>query len=166
MKAILYARVSRDDLNCENQRLVLDNWYKMNAKDGDTFVYMKEEMSSRKTRPEKEKAIFAFRDGEADTIVVARLDRWARSLQELVLNVEEIVKGGGRFVAVSNGMNFQRDNYNATNQLMLQILGAFAQFEREIIRERTIEGLQRLRAEGKVLGHPKGQKNKPKLPPV
>jgi len=81
-------------------------------------------------------------------------------LQELVKDVEEIVNGGGRFVSVNNGFDFTKLTYNASQQLMLNIFASFAQFEREIIRERTLEGLARVKAQGKTLGRPKGAMDK------
>jgi putative DNA-invertase from lambdoid prophage Rac len=104
-----------------------------------------------------------FRSGEYDTVVVAKLDRFARSLQELVADVRYIVDNGGRFVAISNGMDFTKKQFNASQQLMLNIFASFAEFEREIIRERTIEGLARVRAQGKTLGRPR--KTPPANPP-
>ena len=105
MKVALYARVSRDDLHCENQLIGLRNWERQNRQEGDTFDYFTEEISSRKTRPVKENIVQKFRIGNYDTIVVARIDRWARSLQELVTNVQEIVKGNGRFISILNGFD-------------------------------------------------------------
>ena len=159
MKVALYARVSRDDLHCENQKLVLDEWCKRESVTDATYFF--EEVSSRKTRPEKEKVLQGFRRGDFDTIVCVKLDRFARSLQELIMDIEGIVNSGGRFVAISNGMDFQKKSYNASQQLMLNIFGAFAQFEREMIRERTLDGLARARAQGKKLGRPfkDGSKN-------
>lgn len=152
MKAILYARVSRDDLHCENQKKILLEWVERNGVK--EFNYVQEEESSRKTRPIKESVLKAFREGKADTVVVTRIDRFARSLQELVMDVEGIINQGGRFVSIMNGFDFDKKNYNASQQLMLNIFASFAQFEREIIRERTIEGLARVRAQGKKLGRP------------
>jgi DNA invertase Pin-like site-specific DNA recombinase len=158
MKVALYARVSRDDLHCENQKLVLDEWCKREGVLDASYFF--EEVSSRKTRPEKEKVLQGFRSGTFDTIVCVKLDRFARSLQELVMDIEGIVNSGGRFVAISNGMDFQKKTYNASQQLMLNIFGSFAQFEREMIRERTLDGLARARAQGRIGGRPK------KTPPV
>jgi len=153
VKVALYARVSRDDLHCENQKLVLDEWCKRESVANATYFF--EEVSSRKTRPEKEKVLQGFRKGDFDTIVCVKLDRFARSLQELIMDIEGIVNSGGRFVAISNGMDFQKKSYNASQQLMLNIFGAFAQFEREMIRERTLDGLARAKAQGKKLGRPR-----------
>jgi DNA invertase Pin-like site-specific DNA recombinase len=84
-----------------------------------------------------------------------KIDRFARSLQELIINIEEIINNGGRFVAIENGLDFDKLHYNGSNALMLHIFGAFAQFEREMIRERTLEGLARVKAQGKKLGRPR-----------
>ena len=160
MKVALYARVSRDDLHCENQCRTLENWTSHNTEDGiDYCADFKEEVSTRKTRPIKQQIMCDFRSGKFDTVVVTRIDRWARSLQELIMDVREIVDTGGRFVAILNGFDFSKSRFNASQQLMLNIFGSFAEFEREIIRERTLEGLARVRAQGKKLGRPR--KNKP-----
>jgi putative DNA-invertase from lambdoid prophage Rac len=149
-KVVIYARVSRDDLHCENQEKVLIEY--CNRNNIIDYIYLKEEMSSRKTRPIKEKIIQDFRTGIFDTIIVTRIDRFARSLQELVMDVEGIINSGGRFISIMNNMDFSKKNYNASNQLMFSIFSAFAQFEREIIRERTNEGLARVKALGRKLG--------------
>lgn len=153
MKVALYARVSKDDMFCENQKLMLYEYCKRNGIDNPS--YFQEEISSRKTRPEKEKLVQEMRKGTYDTVIVARIDRFARSLQELVMNVREIVDNGGRFISITNGFDFKRDSFNASQQLMLNIFASFAEFEREIIRERTLEGLARVRAQGKKLGRPR-----------
>ena len=106
MKPIYYARVSRDDLNCENQRIVLEDWHKKNGQG--EFIFLFEEMSSRKTRPVKDSIIQRFRKGDYDTIIVIRIDRWARSLQELTMDIRHIIDNGGRFVAIMNGFDFDK----------------------------------------------------------
>ena len=101
---LFYARVSRDDLHCENQKITLTEWAVRQGYALDSTNYLQEEETTRKTRPIKEEAINRFRKGLNDGIVVARLDRWARSLQEMVMDVEGIVNNGGRFVSVLNGI--------------------------------------------------------------
>jgi len=152
VKVALYSRVSRDDLNCENQNIVLKQWAAREGIPDADCQFFSESISTRKTRPVKEQVIKMFREGKIDTIAVVKLDRFARSLQEMVLDVEAVVNGNGRFVSISNGLDFSKKGYNASQQLMLNIFGAFAQFEREIIRERTFDGLARAKAQGKRLG--------------
>jgi len=161
-RIVLYSRVSRDDMNCENQKKVLlENLSRYGFTD---YEYFQEEMSSRKTRPVKDMIVRRFRKGDFNVIMVVRIDRWARSLQELVADIHEVVDKGGRFIAILNGFDFQKGSFNASQQLMLNIFASFADFEREIIRERTLEGLDRARAWGKVLGRPKGSKDKKPRP--
>lgn len=152
MKTLLYARVSKDDMHCENQKRILYDWC---TKQGisDT-IYLQDEISSRKTRPAKEEGIKLCRSGVVETVVVVRIDRFARSLQELVMDVRAIIDRGGRFVAIMNSFDFQKASFNASQSLMLNIFASFAEFEREMIRERTIEGLERAKAQGKKLGRP------------
>ena len=154
MKVALYARVSRDDLHCENQKIQLERW--ANKQDaGDTYEYFFEIETTRKSRPVKEHILGLFRQGIVGGVVCTRLDRFARSSIELALNVNEIIKGNGRFVCINNGFDFDKTHWNATQQLQFAIFAAFAEFERELIRERTLEGLARARAQGKKLGRPR-----------
>ena len=139
-------------MNCENQKRVLLDWATRNQLEYD---YFQEEMTTRKTRPIKEEVLRMYRDGTYSGIIVVRIDRFARSLQELVMDIEGIINSGGRFVSITNGFDFNKQTYNASQQLMLNIFASFAQFEREIIRERTLEGLERAKAQGKKLGRPR-----------
>lgn len=161
MKVALYARVSRDDLHCSNQKRILEDWALRN---NIQYDYFQEEQTTRKTRPIKESIIKCLREGIYETVVVVRIDRFARSLQELIMDIEGIINNGGRFVSINNGFDFQKKTYNASQQLMLSIFASFAQFEREIIRERTLEGLARVKAQGKKLGRPRNPQKQ--TPPV
>ena len=152
---LFYARVSRDDLHCENQKIVLAEWAMRQGYALNSTNYLQEEETTRKTRPIKEEALKRFRGGQNDGIVITRIDRFARSLQELVMDVESIIQNNGKFISILNGMDFEKKTYNASQQLMLNIFASFAQFEREIIRERTLEGLARARQQGKVGGRHK-----------
>jgi DNA invertase Pin-like site-specific DNA recombinase len=147
-------------LDCANQTAVLKSWTERNGFKPEECEFFTEVMSTRKTRPVKADLINRFRKGEFGTIVVTRIDRFARSSVELVQDIHAVVDAGGRFVSVMNGFDFQKGSLNASQMLMLQIFAAFAEFEREIIRERTLEGLARVKALGKHLGRPFGSKKK------
>lgn len=162
MKVALYARVSRDDLHCENQKLQLDRWVDLQKimRPGDEYEYFMEIESTRKSRPVKESIIKMFREGSIQGIACNRLDRFARSNIELIFNVNEIINTGGRFVSLKEGFDFDKAHWNAAQQLQFAIFAAFADFERELIRERTLEGLARAKAQGKTLGRRPGSKDK------
>lgn len=151
-KVACYCRVSRDDLNMQNQELILKKECLKNNWDA-TWFY--EQMSTRKTRPIKAELMRQLRDRRFDILMFLRIDRFARSTIELVMDVEELLDKGIRVISLQNGFDFSKKEYNSTQMLMLRIFSSFAEFERAIIRERTIEGLDRARAQGKKLGRPK-----------
>ena len=76
----------------------------------------------------------------------------------MVQDVQYLIENGGRFISIDNGFDFSK-KLSASQQLQFQIFAAFAEFEREIIRERTLEGLATARSKGKTLGRPR--KNPP-----
>jgi DNA invertase Pin-like site-specific DNA recombinase len=150
-KVAIYCRISKGkDQTNENQTLELERYAKAMNFDYEIF---EEEESSRKTRPIKNQV---FQDALAkkwDQILVMRLDRWARSLQELVNDIEQLRQGRVEFYSLKDNLKISY-NPTPTEQLTLNILGAIGQFERDIIRARTNEGLDRARANGKRLGRP------------
>lgn len=148
MRIAIYVRVSRSDLNLDNQIRQLEEYAKTK---GWEYKIFEETESSRKTRPIKEEVLNLLRQGKFDGVLVYKLDRWARSLQELIMNIEELKNRNKQFIVLTQPI----DTTNSAGMLMLQILGAFAEFEREIIRERTISGLDRARSQGKILGRPR-----------
>lgn len=148
MRVAVYVRVSRRDLNVDNQKLQLLSFVRSK---GWSFELFEEVESTRKTRPVKFDLMSRLRSREFDAVLVWKLDRWARSLQELIMEVNELVSRKVEFIVLTQPI----DTTNASGMLFLQILGAFAEFEREMIRERTIAGLDRARASGKKLGRPR-----------
>lgn len=154
MKVAIYIRVSRSDLNLDNQRLALEEYAKLKGYD---YTFFEEKESTRKTRPVKEEVLNLLRKGKFDGVLVYKVDRWARSLQELIMNVNEITDKGKFFVSITQPF----DTLGSSGRLMLNIIGAFAEFERDMIRERTMAGLDRAKASGKKLGRPFKVKKSP-----
>jgi DNA invertase Pin-like site-specific DNA recombinase len=149
MKAAIYCRVSKIDQNPENQKIELEQYAKAM---GYVYEVFEEQESTRKTRPIKNQIFQDAVERKIDMILVWKLDRWARSLQELINDLNVLQQNKVQFVSLKD--NIKLDD-NPGNMLMIHILGAFAQFERSIIRERTMAGLERARREGKILGRPK-----------
>jgi DNA invertase Pin-like site-specific DNA recombinase len=140
-KRIGYARVSTDDQNLDLQLDAL-------TKAGCDTVY-KEKMSGKTAdRPELEHCLKALREG--DTLVVWRLDRLGRSLQDLVRIVTDLEAKGIAFVSVSENLA----TGSASGKLQFHVFAAMAEFERNLIRERTNAGLKAARARGRVGGRP------------
>lgn len=151
-KIALYLRVSTSEQTCENQRIRLVEFAEKNNYSFDVY---EETESTRKTRPVKQALLAKLRQNQYKAVVVYKLDRWARSSTELILDTKELLDKGVGFISVSDNLDFS----TAAGKLHFQILSAFAEFERELIRERTIEGLRRAKMQGKVAGRPKGSKD-------
>ena len=116
-----------------------------------------EKESTRKTRPIKKEVFDKACKREFDCILIYKLDRWARSLQELINDFTILQNNKVEFRSLGENITLNQD---PRNMLMIHMLGAFAEFERAMIRERTMSGLARARAEGRVGGRPR------KTPPV
>ena len=153
MKVAIYARISRQDLNLENQlnplkrRAENERW---------EYAIFTETESTRNTRPIKEEVLRLLRNREFDGVCVYALDRWCRSVSEFSLELEEFEKRKIGFYSIREGFSFD----NAMGRAMAQLAMVFAQLERDLIRERTMAGLDRARAWGKKLGRPKGALDK------
>ncbi len=156
-KLALYCRVSTSEQTVENQKIRLIDYAKVNGYEYDIY---EEVESTRKTRPVKQALLAKLREHEYESVVVYKLDRWARSSTELILDTKELIDKGVGFISVSDNLDFS----TAAGKLHFAILSAFAEFERELIRERTIEGLRRAKIQGKVAGRPKGSKDSKKRP--
>lgn len=138
-----YARVSTRDQSLDLQ---LDALHKA----GCEKIYKETASGAMKERPELVKMITNLRKG--DTVVVYKLDRLGRSLQHLLELVGEIEKLGVSLVSVLDYIDTSTPN----GRLVFNIFSSLAQFERELIRERTMAGLAAARARGKNGGRPKG----------
>ena len=152
-KFAIYCRVSTEEQTTENQRLILVEYAERR---GFNYEVFEEVESTRNTRPLKQKLLVRLRAMEFDGLLVLKLDRWARSLRELTLEIEEVHAKGVTFISLNDSI----DMSTATGRLQFQILSAFAEFERNLISERTKEGLARARSQGKRLGRPPGSKDK------
>lgn len=151
-KVALYCRVSTQNQTTENQKIRLLQYATDNKLKYDLYDEVE---STRKTRPIKQAVLSKLRSGEYSAVIVFKLDRWARSSRELLLEIQELVDKGIGFISVSDNLDFT----SSVGRLHFQILSAFSEFERSLISERTKEGLIRARSQNKQLGRPKGSKD-------
>ncbi len=150
MKVALYARVSkRLDQTPENQLIALRTWAACTPNEI-VGEYVDEE-STRDTRPKKEELLKMLRLGMIDAVAFTSLDRWGRTMSELVMEMEEFAATGKSLISLKEGI----DLTTSAGRLMGNILASMANFERDRIRERTMLGLARARAQGKKLGRPR-----------
>ena len=147
----LYARVSTKDKeqNPENQLIRLREYCK--ARDWSFKEYVDFASGAKKDRPGL-KSIMSDLD-HLDGILVLRLDRFGRSLQNLLENLHQIRSRGKFFEAIDQGLKIS-EKKDPMNDFMLAILGAAAEFERELISERVRDGMARARNENKKIGRP------------
>jgi len=152
MKTAIYCRVSTHKQTNENQKGRLIAFAEEKGWDYEVF---EEVESSRKTRPVKQELLQKLRKGVYEQVVVYKLDRWARSSRELLLEIQELCDKGIGFLSLSDNLDFS----TSAGRLHFQILAAFSEFERNLIAERTIEGLARSKMQGNKLGRPFGSKD-------
>jgi DNA invertase Pin-like site-specific DNA recombinase len=142
MPKIGYARVSTDEQDTLSQLAAL-------RADGCATVFEDTASGGSRDRPNLRRAIDKVRVG--DTLVVVRIDRLARSLSHLLEIVETLRTKGAYFRSILDPI----DTSSAQGMLMTQMLGAFAEFERALIRERTKAGVRAAVARGAIPGNPK-----------
>jgi len=156
MKAGLYLRVSTSDQTTLNQELELKRYCEINRIE--IFkIYRDEGVSGAKTsRPQLDLLLQDMRNKCFDCVLVWKFDRLGRSTAHLLQVLEELKNKGIRLIATSQNI----DTSTPMGKFFFVILSGFAEMEREIIRERIKLGLDRRRKQGKVMGRPKGSKDK------
>ena len=148
MKVAIYARVSRTDQVLENQLIPLKKYCERMEYDYEVFI---EKESTRKTRPVQWDLYNRLLRKEFDGLIIYKFDRWARSTKELIDHMENLVEKKVMVYSLSENIDLS----TSMGKAMLTIIAAFAQLERDIIRERTLAGLARAVAQGKKLGRPR-----------
>jgi putative DNA-invertase from lambdoid prophage Rac len=111
---------------------------------------------ARNDRPGLRRVLEAVRRGRVDAVVVWKLDRFGRSALDLLANVRELEASGVRFLALSQGIDV-RPGGDAMSRLLLTMLAAVAEFERDLIKDRTRLAMDRVRREGTRSGAPVGR---------
>src|SRR4026208_2094587 len=107
---------------------------------------------SKDSRPALDRLMKDARGRRFDVVIVARFDRFARSVSHLLRALEEFNHLGVNFVSLSESV----DTSTPMGKMIFTVLGAVAELERNLIKERVHMGLSRARKEGKQLGRPKG----------
>ena len=145
----LYARVSTHDQ--QTLPLQIRAMREYAAKRGWTIVAQMKEVGSGAAQRERRSALIAAaRRREIDVVLVWRLDRWGRSVADLVSTLQELQHLDVAFVSLTEAL----DLTTPAGRAMAGLLAVFAEFEREILRERVCAGLTHARQQGKRLGRP------------
>lgn len=144
-KVFAYVRCSTDRQDCARQKTAIEGWARSQGTDIDRWF---EEYRSGKdlSRPEFQDMLGHLR--EDDTVVVSELSRISRSLRDLLNITDGFKEGHIEFVSVRENIELG----SASGKLMLSLLGSFAEFERDIISERTKAGLKETAKRGRKGG--------------
>jgi len=152
LRAVLYHRVSRLD---QDPSLARDELRAAATARGFSIAFEIEETGTgaRNDRPGLIRVLKAAQRGEISALFVWKLDRFGRSALDVLTNIRTLKAAGCRFCATSQGIDVHPKG-DPVSSLLLTVLAAVAEFEREQISERTILGLDGARRKGKRLGRP------------
>jgi DNA invertase Pin-like site-specific DNA recombinase len=159
-KTIGYIRVSSDKQTVDNQRLAILEYCQRKKLNVDKWIEVN--MSSRRTPTQRRIDELLEKLNEGDTLIVAELSRLARSVGQIAVLVDTLRKNKVRLISIKESTDL-KGKLDINTKVTLNIFSLLAEIERDLISERTKEGLRRARAEGKLLGRPKGTIGKSKL---
>ena len=154
MKNIAYLRVSKDSQDVANQKLTILDYAQKNKFKIDRFFEIN--VSSRRS-PQERGLTGLFRGlRPGDRFIVSELSRLGRSVSQIIQIVDQLIKKEVAFIAIKENIliNGEKD---IQTKVMVTMFGLFAEIERDLISERTKQGLMAARARGKQLGRPPGR---------
>jgi len=160
LKTIAYLRVSKDEQDLDNQRLSILDYANKHGFVIDEFIEIK--ISSRKSPQERRINELLSKIKLGDRVIVSELSRLGRSLGQIIQLVDQFIKDKISFVAVKENIVLN-EKQDMQTKVMIAMIGLFAEIERDLISERTKQGLMAARAKGKLIGRPKGSLGKSKL---
>lgn len=160
MKTIAYLRVSKDDQDVKNQRLAILEFAQQEKLEIGEFMELS--VSSRRSSKERQIDLLLSKLEIGDTLVVSELSRLGRSVSEIILTVDQLVKQRVRLLAIKESLRLE-GKQNLQTKVTVTLFSLFAEIERELISIRTKEGLAAARASGKRLGRPNGRLGQSKL---
>ncbi len=164
MKAAIYARVSTEDQRCDLQLTELRGYCQRS--NWEILEYT--EKASGKAgskRPELQRLLADARMRRFDVVLVWKLDRFGRSLRDLVGNIQTLDSAGVRFIALTQ--NIDTDNKSPMGKFLLHIFGAFAEFEHSLIVERVTAGVMEYKRayDSGEIGKTRNSRSGKNLPP-
>lgn len=155
-----YIRVSTDKQTNENQKLAILHYANEKSLRIDHWIETK--TSSRKSTKARRIDELLDQVQEGDYLIVAELSRLGRSVGQIAMLVDELLRKKVMVICLKENIQLN-GKADMQTKVMITMFSLFAEIERDLISERTKEGLKRARAEGKLLGRPKGRIGKSKL---
>ncbi len=154
-----YIRVSTEEQEVRNQKLAILEYAQRNKLDVEDFIEIT--ISSRKSNTERRIDEIVKRLNSGDALVVAELSRLGRSLSQIVSLVDVLRAKGVRLITIKETIDTDKNDISTKTQITM--FGLFAEIERDLLSQRTKEGLARAKKEGVILGRPKGSLSESKL---
>ena len=148
-----YIRVSTDKQNTQNQKMAILEYSNRQKITIENWIEIK--ASTRRTPAERkiDELMANLRSG--DTLIVAELSRIGRSVGQIAILVDQLIKKKIKILFLKEDLKLS-GKHTLQQKVTMTLFSLFAEIERDLISERTKEGLSRARAEGKLLGRPKG----------
>lgn len=156
MKTIAYLRVSKDSQDVANQKLAIHDFAHYKKLKIDEFVEVK--VSSRKSNKERGITGLLERLNTNDRLIVSEMSRLGRSVGQVIQIIDTLIKNKIGFIAIKENIELN-GKQTIQNKVMITMFGLFSEIERDLISERTKQGLAAAKAKGRQLGRPKGSYN-------
>lgn len=160
MKTIAYLRVSTQTQELDNQRLAIWDYAHRHDLKIDPFISF--HGSSQKSLTQRKIPQLLEQLCPGDTLLISELSRLGRSVGQIITLVDQLIQKQIRLVAIKEGISLDGAT-DLQTKVMVTLFGLFAEIERDLISERTKEGLAKAKSNGKQLGRPKGALGKSKL---
>ena len=152
MRTACYIRVSTGDQNSALQVAELTQY--VSARGWELAGFYEDTMSGCKSnRPGINRLLADAKARRIDAVCCWKLDRFGRSLMDCLNHIQTLESSGVRFIAITQGLD--TDQQNPASRFLLHVLGAAAEFERSLIRERVSAGMKAAKTAGKVIGRPR-----------
>lgn len=165
VRLAIYARVSTADQQCEMQLRDLRQYAAARGWNVAGEYVDTGRSGKNADRPSLKRCVAAAKTRKFDAIAVWKLDRWGRTVQQLVNDIIDFDSAGIRFIAITQGID--TDASNPKSRLLVHVMAAFSEFERSVIVEHVIAGVRNAQANGtrsgKAIGRPKRVFNRGKL---
>lgn len=160
MAIIAYLRVSSSKQDANSQKLAVLDFAHRECITIDEFMQV--EISTRRSAQKKELDSIISKLQKGDTLLVSELSRIGRNIANIIMTIDTLIKQGIQFTAIKENIRIT-GTQDMQSKMLVTMFGLLAELERDLISQRTKEGLNNARAKGKKLGRPKGTKGKSKL---
>jgi len=153
MKTLSYIRVSTSDQDLNSQKLSILDFAQREGIKIDDFIEVT--VSSKRTSKLRRLDELMKRLEKGDRLIVSEISRLGRSLGQIIEITNALVREGIAFIAIKEGIRLE-GKQDIQTKVMISLFGLFSEIERDLISERTKEGLAKIKASGRRLGRPKG----------